>query len=167
MLRCFIENTGTTIGAAYHVKMKGAMGLLALLRVIPRNMRIVDFETEFTDGTFLNTNNCLGLNPTATCPEIASNQFDPNTSLEELLSFHRQELRKIITERSLEPVLLATIGDLLACQDRMHTLQSEYKKARGYVTPDEFERIAGKKLSRDQNEFVKEFERIRDTEEAN
>ncbi len=160
-LRCFVGDAGAIMAAGYHVKVRGLMSVLALLRVIPKNMRTVEFESEFDDRTFLSTNNCAGLNAFTDDPGITIEQLDPSTPLEQLLSRHRERLKRIVEERKVQPVRFATRDDVLAAQDRMHELRSGHRKRTGYVTRDQFEAMAGGKLSHAQREFVDEFEKAR------
>jgi hypothetical protein len=164
-LRCFVGDAGTTMAAAYHVKMRGVMRLFALLRVVAKDIYTIEFESEFSDHTFLTTNNCAGLNPFVDYPGITTHQHSPSTPFEELLADHRKEVQHIVSQREVTPVRVATKQDLLASQDRMHALKSAGAKGRGYVTQDQFEAMAGGKLSDGQRSFVEEFRALRDEQE--
>jgi hypothetical protein len=161
-LRCFISGDGSIMAAAYHVKMLGMMGLLAMLGIIRRNIFAIEFETEFADETFLGTNNLAKLNVFTDYPGLTLHQYEPGTDFEELLAHHRGELRRIVQERNLEPLRLESKQDVLESQDRLHALKSEHSKRRGYVSRQEFEELAGKELKGAQLELVEEFETLRD-----
>ncbi|MBN1346397.1 MAG: hypothetical protein JXQ73_27160 [Phycisphaerae bacterium] len=164
-LRCFIGGGGTTMAAAYHVKMRGALRLLALLRVVAKDIRAVEFESEFTDHTFLTTSNLAGLNPFTSYAGITTHQHPPGTPLEELLADHREAVRDIVAQREVTPVRVSTKKEMLASQDRMHVLKSSHAKSHGYVSRDQFEAIAGRKLSKGQRRFVETFEALRDEQD--
>jgi hypothetical protein len=164
-MRVFVGDGGNSMAACYHVKMRGMFGILSLFGVIPRNMRVVEFESEFSDQTFL---------ATTTAPKKLIGDFpflthvcvDPNVSPAEMLARHREEMRRITNERGVQPVRLMSKADMLASQDRLQIMKSAHKKKVGYVTRDDFAGMAGGKLSTAQTKLVDEFERIRDTDKS-
>ena len=48
-IRCFIGEAGTTTAACYHVKGRGQVGAFGLGLLFGNHIRIVEFESEFTD----------------------------------------------------------------------------------------------------------------------
>lgn len=165
-MRCLVGDDGTTMAAGYHINVRGMIGILGLLRIIPKHMRSYDFESEFDDHTFLCTNNCAGLNALSPCPGITTEQLDPATPLEELLTRHRELRRGIVAERQVRALRFATKAELLASQDRMHKLKSDHRQSVGYVTRDEFAAMAGGALSEPQHQFVDDFEDACDNDRA-
>jgi hypothetical protein len=165
-LRCFIGDADTTAAATYHVRLRGKLRILALLGAIPKEIRAIEFETEFTDRTFLCTNNLAGRNPFADCPAITSNQLDYNTPFDELLAKHRETFAEILATRGVEPICIHSRQDALASQSRMHAIKSAHRKQVGYVTPQQFEQLAGHELTPPQQDFVREFEKLRDRDES-
>lgn len=165
-LRLFVGDGGSVMAACYHVKARGVFGLLALIRVIPRHMRVVEFESEFSDQTFLGTTTAPRKLIIGSFPGITNICMDLEVGEAEVLSKHREELGRIVNERGVQPVRLMSKADLLASQDRMHALKSAYKKNRGYVTREEFAGMAGGKLSSAHMKYVEEFERIRDSDKS-
>lgn len=162
-IRTFLGDGGTVMAGIYHVKVRGLMGIFAFLRIIPRSMKVVEFDTEFSDETFLTTNNQAGLNVFADFPGIDVEQLETGTPPEKVLLRHRERLRDAV-ENGAEPVVISTEESLLASQDRMHALKSRHKKQSGYVTRQEFAATAGGRLTDAQREFVDEFEKARDEE---
>lgn len=165
-LRCFIGDGDATMAACYHVKSRGLMRVFTLCRLVPKHMRIIDFESEFTDHTFLTTSNSGGLNVFTDCPVITANQLAVGTPLDRLLAEHRQRIERILADRGVEPIRLRTKEDMLASQDRRHALQSAQRKRAGYVTRKQFEGIVGGELSGSQQKFVREFEKARDEDDT-
>ncbi len=161
-VRSFTGDSGTTMSACFHVKMRGFMGFFALLGVIPKNLRTIEFETEFSDNTFLSTSNSLGLNAFTDFPGIVIQQLPPDASYEQILARHREKLRELVEVIKLQPVIVASAEEILASQDRMHELKSRHREKTGYVTREQFKTMAGGKLSDAQNELVDEFERARE-----
>lgn len=163
-LRCFISQDGLVMAAVYHVKMRGLPGVMALLGLLPKDIRTCDFETEFKDGTFLATSNGKGVNRLATCTGIDAHLLEPATAIETLLARHRQELERHVKELGREALCMHSKEELLASQDRQEALKVAFKTQRGYLTQEDFERIRGKKLSAPQQELVDEFTKQRDKE---
>src|SRR5687767_14906857 len=49
ILRVMVGDVGTVTAAVYHVRMFGFARLLQLIGVLPRNMKIIDLESELTN----------------------------------------------------------------------------------------------------------------------
>lgn len=160
--RSFVGHAGTIKAGACHVKTRRLMSVSSVLHFIPKNIQILEFGSEFDDHTFLITHNCADLDSCPECPGITAEQLDPSTPLEQLLSHHRKRLQSIMEERKVQPIRFSTKDDIFASQDRMHELKSRHTRRIGYVTRDQFEAIAGGKLSSGQREFVDDFEKARD-----
>jgi hypothetical protein len=161
-IRRFIGDMGTTVGEAYHVKILGLMRIFVLLKIIPRNIRTIEFLSEFTDYTFLTTSNNAGFNLFSDFPGIISNQLAPSTPFDKLLSTHLEKLERVVKENNVKPVCFGNREDVLASGDRMQMLKSAHKKRTGYISREHFEQIAGDKSSVLQNEYMREFEKARD-----
>lgn len=160
-LKCFMEDTGTVMATAYHMKRHG-WGLVAVsARDAPESIQAIEFETEFDDHTFLTTHNLAGLDGNCACPEITTEQHEPGTPYEKLLLHHREKLQSIVEERRVQPVRFDTLEDFLSAQDRIQAIRSAQHRRIGYITRDQLEAIFGGKLSKAQRLFVDEFERAR------
>jgi len=107
---------------------------LAKARGISIDNRIVTLSTDFTDGTYLVTNNAK---------EISEEQFDDimfdyhpsDTPLAELLKSHRESIDRMCKERSIDVQLLMTESEVYASGVKRFALlrQNLLKKGGGNV----------------------------------
>ncbi|MDR1485692.1 MAG: hypothetical protein LBT09_12835 [Planctomycetaceae bacterium] len=91
------------------------------------DIRYIIFVTEFSDGTFLETNNTKGVNPILEIDGITIQMFEPNTPLEKLLNAHNDTIESICEMRNVVTVFHQTDQELfefakrgfaLFCKDR-------------------------------------------------
>lgn len=160
-LRCLVNHEGSIQAAVYHIRVSGWMTVLTWLRFFPKNMYIVDLETEFEDGTFLVTTACHRQLPE--CPGIDQLVVPSGTHVRALLDFHRDRLKQAINRDPDARIrFVSTLVEALEAQDRMQMLKSDHRKRVGYVTQDDIEKAAGGEFSRAvTRELIDEIESIR------
>ena len=135
-IRVMLHPDGTQAGV-YAVRMAWVGSLLALFRLMPRTMRVVDLETELTDGRFVVTNNNLGVDTSEPKADIVQRQLDPATPVAELLAEHRLAVR----ESGGEAVPIRTLDQAIASQTRLNDLKRADLATRDFApTPDEIRR---------------------------
>ena len=111
--------------------------------VMPGGPRVVDLESEFqgtTGSTFLVTNNTLGFNASLPIPEIEYLEFPRNTSIPELVKYHRIRVKAL--NANTPALIIRDFDEAIAMSNRLQTLKNNYQKARGYLTRDDIERHA-------------------------
>jgi hypothetical protein len=87
--RSFINTEQDIIAGISHLRMVKPKNTLE--RMI--DIRIVTFVSEFSDGTFLNTNNnAKGVNPNMEINSVIMHTFESDTPLEELLEAHKKKM---------------------------------------------------------------------------
>ncbi|MCL2744637.1 MAG: hypothetical protein FWE67_12370 [Planctomycetaceae bacterium] len=99
--------------------------------------RIVSFASEFSDGTFLETANALGINPIQEVEGITFQQFMPDTPLEELLDLHESEIEEICSNRNVEIRVFHTPQEITAAGEREFLLLREDRRKKGGFTEKE------------------------------
>jgi len=157
---------GAVTAGVYQVKPRGFTRLFTSLGLIPRDMRVLDLESELNNGTFLATSNGLGLNLTAEVNGITRQLADPATPVEELLRLHRETLGKMCAETSeLQALAWRSMEEILASQERMQELKNARKAALGYVDAEEIARVAAGSLSEEGKALTGEMARLRKDEE--
>jgi hypothetical protein len=98
------------------------------------NHQIVTFITEFSDGTFLNTSNILGINPLQDVEGIVLRKFPPDISLKTLLDTHEEEVEKICEIKNLMVGLHRNVEELQAAGKREFILFCKnYQKKYGFT----------------------------------
>ncbi|MDR1140943.1 MAG: hypothetical protein LBL62_04565 [Planctomycetaceae bacterium] len=99
-------------------------------------LRIVEFVTEFSDGTFLNTNNALDT-LTYDVEGIVFRKFPPNTPIETLLDTHEEEIEKICETKNLKVILHRNAEELEAAGEREFILLCKDRQKKYEFTPEE------------------------------
>jgi Ca2+/Na+ antiporter len=101
------------------------------------DLRLVRFTTEFSDGTFLETTNGLGVNPIQDVEGFTIQQFLPDISLETLLNTHEEELENICETKKVDAVLHRTVEEVHATKKRKFLLLCKDRlKKRGLTTEE-------------------------------
>jgi hypothetical protein len=137
VLRHLIGDDGATMCAIYHLRLYGFVGLLQGLNGKGDRLKIVEFDTELNDGTFVTTANNAEAErsggypfqdrlqlPLATAPEIVAHQ-------------HRTHLASVLQSKApgTIPVRILDAEQLQKSQDRLHLKKCEYRKGTGYAIP--------------------------------
>jgi hypothetical protein len=126
-IRTMVSADGTIFGGAYHVKLQQVRGL-------PAEARIIEFETELSDGTFVTTSNAPATARTLEVSGIDAERFPGETSPDELLRTHRERLAGVAESRPpLTATRLKTMEDVISFQRRMQALGAKYKQSIGYL----------------------------------
>ena len=102
-----------------------------------------DLESEFSDGTFLATNNTAGRDLTTPAPPVERRQHPPETPLAELVRLHQQEVQKLLAAKpGASAVPLHTLADVMKMQKRLQAAKNAFREQIGYVDAAEVRRIA-------------------------
>lgn len=102
-----------------------------------------DLESEFTDGTFLATNNTAGRDLTTPAPPVERRQHPPETPLADLVRLHQQEVQKLLAAKpGASAVPLHTLADVMEMQKRLQAAKHAFRKRIGYLDPAEVRRVA-------------------------
>ena len=157
VIRTFIGDNGTTMAAVYDVRIRGLARLVQFLGVIARDMRTVEFETEFSDGTFACTSNAVSASKTTEVPGISRLFLPVRSTTRELLDAHRAHVARLLGEKpSVTPIRVATFADVEAAQDRMQAMKSRFRRSEEFNGVEETERIMGRPLSADERRVAEE-----------
>ena len=161
-IRCMVSGDGSTVAGMYHFKPRGLIVIALLLGGMNSQYRILDLETEFSDGTFLCLSNSRGVDRTGDVPGIRRVQLQPSTPFPEMLEQHKSEIQHILTaNRSLKPVPIFRRNDLIRSQNRLQALKNAHKKLIGYMDHNEMAKIAGNNLRGSGDAVADEIERLK------
>jgi hypothetical protein len=103
--------------------------------------RIVAFSSEFSDGTFLATNNARGVTPIVEIGGIEMLMFEPTISLEKLLDAHEEKIEAICETKKVEVVIHRNVSELLAASEREFLLFRKDRQEKDGFTESENARI--------------------------
>jgi hypothetical protein len=158
-LRVMSGDGGATQLAFYHLKMRGFYRVLQTFGVLPKNLKMIDLETEMSDGSFIVTANSQGSDTTGAVPRVARFQHPLDTAPGDLLKMHREQVQQAcIREPGLQPVRVHTMDDMIASQHRLQKIKNEHKASIGYMDAKELRNIAGED-SQAVRDLAAEFER--------
>ncbi len=140
MIRVLRSQDGTIMAGLYHPKLR-ALWLRLLLFVLGKRLgRIVDFETEFSDGSFVCTSNATMAGAMKTPPLIAAEFLPPKTPVAQLLALHRERVAThlrthpgVVARRAMSP------GEVVAAQNRMNALKAAFRGEIGGVSLEELQ----------------------------
>ncbi len=129
LLRTFIRvlsgDDGTVVAGIYHVRPTGFMRLLQAIGLMPRNMRVLDLQTEFDDGRFVVTSNTEGVDTTTSPSSILLHRVPLAKRPDRLLSLHRQRVRELLEVDESRLRCVRSINDALAAEERLQFLKSQ------------------------------------------
>jgi hypothetical protein len=156
-VRTMVSTDGTICGSAWHRKLNQRA------RNFPAEVRTIEFETEFSDGTFVTTNNSLAR--TLPVPGIEAERLAAETPADELLRIHRERLARVVASRPyLAATKLQTMEDVIAFQRRMHAVKARHKQSIGYTNVQSVERALGRSLLPPERTFATEIEKLSEDE---
>jgi len=162
-LRVFISNDGSVAAACFDINPQGWWKLAKWFRLMPQNLRTLEFESEFVNGAFLRTSNALGKQLLDEPPAISQNPFADTTPWQELLEFHRDTIGNWRqADEGFTPRLFTTLDDVLGMQHREQEITNAWRKEIGYVKPEEMKRMAGKSGQKSAEQVMREIQRIND-----
>ena len=160
-IRVMSGDGGVTQLAVYHLKMRGLYRLLQTFKVMPKNLKMIDLETEMSDGSFIVTANSQGSDTTGAVPRVARFQHPLETPAFDLLTLHRDQVEQAMRrDPTLQPVHVNTLEELIASQHRLQAIKNEHKASIGYMDAKEFRQIAGRDNAA-VREMAAEFDRRR------
>ena len=152
LIRSLISKDGTVMAALYHPRIRPLIprALLWVLRKLPG--KVVDMETEFTDGSFVVTSNAATA-AAMDLPALISAEYLPITA--KPLEVHQRHMARLATHLAHRPGVTARVVEthveLIASQNRMNALKAAYRGEIGGVTKEELDKLAilGKSLTGD------------------
>lgn len=147
LVRVLLSKDGTITAALYHPKLKSAFMRIVLFVLGRRLGRITDFETEFSDGSYICTTNAMAAQAIA-LPALIDSEFLPvRTPAMEILQRHRARVEQRIQRSGLRPKTFRTVAEARASQHRMEAIKAAFRGQIGGVTQAELEALSNAKLA--------------------
>ena len=147
LVRVLVSRDGTITAALYHPKLKSVYMRVILAVLGKRLGRITDFETEFTDGSFICTTNAMAAQA-ITLPDLIESEFLPvKTPPLELLERHRARVSRRIERSGLQARAFRTVAETRASQHRMEAIKAAFRGEIGGITREELETLSNAKLA--------------------
>lgn len=160
VLRTLLSRDGTTMSAIYDVRLRGWMRLLQLVRLLPPDLRCVEFGVEFDDGSFVETGNAFAASTSSEFPDVSRRLLPARTPTADVYAAHEAHLAEVRVARpAATPVVHRDFRDVCAAQDRLDMLKSRHRNSADYDPAAELERIAGGNMSAADRELAADVAR--------
>lgn len=161
-IRSLTGDQGTISAAIYQLKFRGFYRILQLAGLLARRPFFVDFETEFSDGTFLATSNTAETDLNSAVPEIHRYRLAQAAPVAQLLAVHREQL-ELRRQKGLIPTRVSSLAEARALQDRLQQAKNRHKHGLGYVDAEMTAKIAATVGEAEKNyELARELKVLRD-----
>jgi hypothetical protein len=133
--RLFLNDTKNIVAVVSQNKLSHK------LRFVKNDYRQVTFRTEFSDGTFFETNNMFGINLLNDVDGIVSNKLNPNEPLEKMLTTHVIEINKISATKNTDAITLQNVDEIIESDKRSFNIARNYRKQNKGLTENEIKQI--------------------------
>lgn len=137
VLRVLASADGMTCALIYHINPRRAPD-----RMKGMDLRLCHAQSEFADGRFLETTNTEGIYIDTPAPEILLHAMLPQTPALTVLAEHERRKQSYAQDTGCTSVIVATLDDAIAVQQRQHRLELAFRRRIGYADPDEVRRRA-------------------------
>lgn len=166
-IRSMLGDGGTVMAGHYDACCRGTLRLLQRLGFLPRNLRSIGMETEFSDGTFVGTSTSPLSRRMNRPPAIKAHYLPPGTPAAQVLAEHRRHVTQYLREHpGTLPRSFSTLDEVRDSQNRLIEIASRYRAKIGYMETGEMEQIASPGLKGSAAAVAKEIEKIKQEELA-
>jgi hypothetical protein len=137
-IRACISPDGGTAAGLYHFRPRWIWRAMGAAQ-----SKILDLETQFSDGRWLVTTNAAAAGALSSPPSVHSVHLPTDTPLTKILDTHANQLAAFIRfNPGVHPVKLSTLEDVHRAQADLQRIKAEHRKATG-LTKGELEKIGG------------------------
>lgn len=159
-LRWLRSPDGAVCAAIYDVKPRGWIRLIQRLGLVSRDLRTVEFQTEFANGEFMATVAADPSNLLRETPGIHRLRSPRGTPCLRLLELHEAMLAQFREEHpDLTPVPCFSLPDMIESEERMRIARHAHREATGYLTREEMRSISHPRLRKTGDAVMDEIEK--------
>jgi hypothetical protein len=158
--RTMLSSDGTILGQAVHFQLGPLLAARVVRRFgLPPNMKIIEFETELSDGTFMATSNIPDRE--LPVPGIDALRLPAETTPDDLLRVHRERLSAVLKSRPfVTPTRVETMEEATWFQQRLDALMAKHARSTGYATAADVEKLAGRPLNWIEQQVAEEVDKL-------
>lgn len=144
VIRTMLSGDRTIMAAAYEVRFKLFWGLLS--KLLGESVhQVVDFETEYEDGSFLVTSNAETAANMSLPPMVFGDYLKAKTPTLSVLDAHILRMRAYHeVSGGVSPKQIRNYAELIKSQDRLTALKAAYRNELGGVSLEELQRMSPK-----------------------
>ncbi len=166
-VRVMVNDDHTTIAGICHLPTSSWWArFLQFLRLRPQDWLTVEFETEFSNGTFLITSNTKEiLELTRETPGIHRQLLPAKADIQQSLTQHNQTLQHMLSG-DIEVKLVNSWPEAEAMQHRGQAIKKSYRESIGYITGEDIERLSNGRYDKAAKLIGDEIEKLRREEET-
>jgi len=169
-IRGLTGDEGRILAGLYHFRTIWWKTWQARLLGGAKSSKIVDLQTELSDGAFLTTSNATSARAIDLPSQIFSDHLPSGCTPLEVLEIHRRRLADYLAEHpEAEVRLITTMEQALDMAHRMHDLKAEHRKSMGGITaPEELVRMADQMTvgTAEARRLAREIEKLREPEKG-
>lgn len=164
-IRGLTGESGRILAGIYHFRMMGWRAWVVRLNGGAKSFKVVDFETDLSDGAFLMTSNATSARAMSLPPQILADYLPSGCSPLEALEAHRRRLAGYLAEHpevQVQPI--TTTEQAIAVIHRIEDLKAEYRRSKGgIVEPEELVRAADQMIvgTEEARRLGREVEKLR------
>ena len=145
-IRIMVDNDCTTTAAIYHIKPNAFWSALLYLSGF-FHRKIYEFESEFTDGSFITTTILSESKSQIPNANIFSFHYPHKTPIIDLYKLHKRHFQQHIKQvPSREPIQQKTIEDIQLSLNRQIALKNEHFLNNGSLTLEQLQKRTNNKL---------------------
>ena len=138
LLRVLVSRDGVSVACLYHFQPRGLMRFLGV-----KEFKVVDFETQFSDGTFACTTNAEMAGKLDSPAVIDTLCLPSMMPIETVLQAHEQRVAGYLAQcPGVQPVRVGTVEEVRRVQDEMQRLKARHRQDAG-LSQKELQRLAG------------------------
>jgi hypothetical protein len=167
-IRGLTGDGGRIIAGLYHFRMMGWRAWMVHLLGGTKSAKVVDFETELSDGIFLTTTNATSARAISLPPQILSDHLPSGCTPLEVLEVHRQRLADYLAEHpEVEVRPITTTDQAMDMTHRIQDLKIEHRKSMGGIAAqEELVRAADQMIvgTGEARQLAREIEKLREPE---
>jgi hypothetical protein len=167
-LRVMYSDNGAVQAAIYDIKMRSFfMKFLQLITLLPKDMKTVDMETEFSNGLFICTTNAgKQASFIKSPPQIVSYYLPKTYSVDELLRYHYIYVSTYLAQNpEVKAIQCPTLLSSIDSQNRMQVLKNIYRESQGWISREELLRIGGDSMGETAMDTYNEIEKLKEKDE--
>jgi hypothetical protein len=158
LVRTLVSRDGTSTGIIYHPRLKSFL-LRVLLWVFRRSPgKVVEFETECSDGTFVATSNAMVASAITSPPMIDAHFMPQRESVDALYAAHTARVAAHLAARpGVRALPIAHFEEMIASQNRMNAIKAAFRGELAGVTREELERLSlfGRSTAHDVHDAIR------------
>lgn len=142
MIRCMASSDGNIMAGIYHARFKSLWSRIHSFLIGFYEAKVIDLETEFTDGSFVCTSNAMSASAAELPKEINSEYLPAKTPIAIIYECHKIRIEERQESTGLYPLALKSLKQVRDSQDRMNIIKAAFRNDIGIISLDKLKRLS-------------------------